>query len=181
MINGESSYRRFLNGEESAFDEIMRQYRDSLTFFINRFVNDYDAAEDIAIDVFMYITIHPHRYSFKVSLKTYLFMLGRSRALDYLRKKKRRQEIPLAENDEWLHYDFQSLVEKKEKGRILSEAIEKLPQDMKTAIHLVYFEELTYKEAAKVMKKNVKQVDNLIYRGKKELSDLLGKEGELLL
>ena len=181
MLNGESSYRRFLDGEERAFDEIMRQYRDSLTFFINRYVDDYDTAEDIAIDVFMYITLHPHRYNFKVSLKTYLFMLGRSRALDYLRKKKRRREVPLTEKENELCYEFQSLIEKAENGRIISQAIDKLPTDMKTAIHLVYFEQLTYKEAASVMKKNVKQVDNLIYRGKKELSAILGKEGEFLL
>ncbi|MBQ8504507.1 MAG: RNA polymerase sigma factor [Clostridia bacterium] len=181
MFNGESSYRRFLNGDESAFEEIMREYRDSLTFFINRYVNDYDAAEDIAIDVFMYIIVHPNRYNFKVSLKTYLFMLGRSRALDYLRKRKRRSEAFLSEHTKEVSYDFESLIEKDEKRRILYSAIDSLADDMRVAIHLVYFEELTYKEAAVIMKKSVKQVDNLIYRGKKELSAVLGKEGELLL
>ncbi len=180
MINGESSYRRFLSGDESAFDEIMINYRDSLTFFINRFVNDYGTAEDIAIDVFMYITVHPHRYNFKVSLKTYLFMLGRSRAIDHIRKRKRSNEAQLDGSEAGLSYDFQSLIEKREKDKILYEAIEKLPENMKTAIFLVYFENLSYKETATVMKKTVKQVDNLIYRGKKELSALLGKDGELL-
>ena len=52
MDNGASSYRRFLNGDESAFDEIMERYFDSLIFFINRYVRDLHAAEDIAIDVF---------------------------------------------------------------------------------------------------------------------------------
>ncbi len=180
MFNGESSYRRFLNGEESAFEEIMRQYRDSVTFFINRYVNDYDAAEDIAIDVFMYIILHPNRYSFKVSLKTYLFMLGRSRALDYLRKRKRQKEVPLShlESDS---YEIESLIINDERQKILHHELQKLPDDMRISLHLVYFEELSYKEAAAVMKKSVKQVDNLIYRGKKVLSENLGKEGELLL
>lgn len=180
MFNGESSYRRFLNGEESAFEEIMRQYRDSLTFFINRYVNDYEAAEDIAIDVFMYIIVHPDRYNFKVSLKTYLFMLGRSRALDYLRKRKRRSEVPLnhLESDS---YEIESLIINDERQKILNLELQKLPDDMRIALHLFYFEELSYKEAAAVMKKSVKQVDNLIYRGKKVLSENLGKEGELLL
>ena len=52
---------------------------------------------------------------------------------------------------------------------------------MRVVIHLVYFEDLTYDEAAKVMKKNRKQVDNLLYRAKKELRIILGKDGELLL
>ena len=40
---------------------------------------------------------------------------------------------------------------------------------------------LTDEEAAKVMKKNRKQVDNLLYRAKKELRIILGEDGELLL
>ena len=60
-------------------------------------------------------------------------------------------------------------------------AVAKLPEDMRVVIHLIYFEEMTYDEAAKVMKKNRKQVDNLLYRAKKELRIILGKDGELLL
>ena len=36
MDNGESSYRRFLSGEESAFDQIMKELFDPLVFFIDR-------------------------------------------------------------------------------------------------------------------------------------------------
>ena len=52
---------------------------------------------------------------------------------------------------------------------------------MRDLKHLIYFEDMTYEEAAKVMKKNRKQVDNLLYRAKKELRIILGKDGELLL
>lgn len=40
---------------------------------------------------------------------------------------------------------------------------------------------MSYEEAARIMKKNRKQVDNLLYRAKKELRILLGKDGEWLL
>lgn len=40
---------------------------------------------------------------------------------------------------------------------------------------------MTYDEAARVMKKSRKQVDNLLYRAKKELRIILGEDGELLL
>ncbi len=87
MDNGASSYRRFLEGDEGAFDEIMERYRDSLIFFIHRYVQDIHAAEDIAIDVFADLIVHPYRYNFKVQFKTYLFMLGRSRALNYIKHR----------------------------------------------------------------------------------------------
>ena len=52
---------------------------------------------------------------------------------------------------------------------------------MQEVIHLIFFEELSYAETAKIMKKNKKQIDNLLYRAKKELRTIIGKEGELLL
>ncbi len=82
MDNGACSYRRFLEGDESAFDEIMKELFYSLVFFVNRYVKNVHAAEDIAMDVFSELIVHPRRYNFKVTLKTYLFMLGKSRALD---------------------------------------------------------------------------------------------------
>ena len=75
MDNGAGSYRRFLDGDESAFDEILELYRLKLTYFIDRIVRDTAAAEDIAIDVFTELLIRPYRYNFKTSLKTYLFMI----------------------------------------------------------------------------------------------------------
>ena len=50
---------------------------------------------------------------------------------------------------------------------------------MQTAVHLVYFEDLTYEDAARVMKKNKKQVANLLYRAKEKLRAILGKDGVL--
>lgn len=65
-----------------------------------------------------------------------------------------------------------------ERKRLVHAAVGKLPQEMRVAVHLIYFDEMTYEEAAKVMKKNRKQVDNLLYRAKKELRVILGKDGE---
>ena len=183
MDNGESSYRRFINGDETAFDEIMNELFDKLVFFIDRYVQDIYAAEDIAIDTFSDLLVHRHRYNFKVKLKTYLFMIGRSRALNYIKRRKiiyftdlsKAEEIP-SEKDE-----FWEALLADERKRMVNEAIEKLSGDMRVVIHLIYFEELSYDEAAKVMKKNKKQIDNLLYRAKKELRSILGAEGEMLL
>ena len=48
-----------------------------------------------------------------------------------------------------------------ERKRAVHSAIAKLSEDKRVVIHLIYFEEMTYDEAAKVMKKNRKQVDRL--------------------
>ena len=175
MDNGASSYRRFLEGDESAFDEIMKELFDGLVFFIDRYVHDIHAAEDLVVN--------KHRYNFKVTLKTYLFMLGRSRALNYIKRRKIIDFVELSEAEK-VSTELEALEEtvlKNERKRIVNNALDSLPDDMRVVIHLIYFEDLSYDEAGKVMKKSRKQVDNLLYRAKKELRIILGKDGELLL
>ena len=183
MDNGASSYRRFLDGDESAFESIMKELFRGLVFFIDGFVHDTHAAEDIAIDTFSDLVVHRHRYNFKVSLKTYLYMVGRSRALDYIKHRKVIDFVELSEAhavaDEAAA--LEEIVLADDRKRQVNAAIAKLPEDMRVLVHLIYFEEMTYEEAAMVMKKNRKQVDNLLYRAKKELRIILGKDGELLL
>lgn len=178
MDKGESSYRRYLNGDTKAFDEIMDEYFDALIFFIDRYVHDIYAAEDIAIETFSELIVHPRRYNFNVSLKTYVFMIGRCRALNHLKKRKREKSVSITDIDRDIT-DRQSIEDKllyKEDMKRLSEAVASLPEDMRAAVHLVYLEGTSYKEAARILKKNKKQIDNLLYRAKSILRTVLTKE-----
>lgn len=178
MDNGAESYRRFLDGDESAFDEIMKELFRGLVFFVNGYVRDVHTAEDIAIDVFADLIVHNHRYNFRVSLKTYLYMLGRSRALDFLRHRRIACTVALSEARD-VPDDERALEDEviaDERLRAVADAVSKLPPDMRDAVHLVYFDDLSYDEAARVMKKTRKQVDNLIYRAKKALREELGEK-----
>ena len=109
-------------------------------------------------------------------------MLGRSRALDHLKRRKAVDFVELSEAEHLSENEnLEDFVLADERKRVVNSGIAKLPEDMQTVIHLVYFEGMTYLEVAKVMKKNRKQVDNLLYRAKKELRIILGKDGEDLL
>lgn len=182
MGNGEICYRLFIEGDEEAFDEIMREYFDGLIFFINRYVKDIYAAEDIAIDVFAYVAANRKAYNFKVSLKTYLFMIGRSRALNYIKHRKRIEAAAICDTESLISEQtaIEDTVLSDEKKHRVNDALLKLPDAMRLAVHLVYFEELSYEEAARVMKKNKKQIDNLLYRAKSLLRSELGKEYDLI-
>lgn len=180
MDNGESSYRRFLDGDESAFREILDMYSENLIFFINRYVNNISVAQELSEDVFVEILIHKRRYNFRTSLKTYLFAIGRNKAVSYLRRCARKPEYAYEyiENEA----DRKNLEDefiKKEQERKLHEALEKLNSDYKTVLHLVYFENMSNGEAATVMKKSKKQIENLLYRAKQALRKELEREVNL--
>ncbi len=183
MDNGASSYRRYLDGDNDAFNEIVDELMYGLIYFINGYVHSFHTAEDIAMDVFSELIANRRRYNFKVSLKTYLYMLGRSRALDYLKHQKVKTRTELSDNIEACDdiAQLENALMKSERSRVLLQALSQLPKDMREAVHLVYFEEMSYDEACSVLKKNKKQLDNLLYRAKKKLYDILGEEGKQLL
>ena len=99
MGNGESSYRRFLDGDDSAFSEVIDIYRESLIFFINRYVQNLSLSEELAEDCFVELIVYPKRYNFRASLKTFLFTIARNKAVDRLRKLRHTTILPDTELD----------------------------------------------------------------------------------
>ena len=63
--------------------------------------------------------------------------------------------------------------------KIIHQAMDRLQPEMRMAVHLTYFEELSADEAARVLRKSRKQVYNLLYRAKQLLRTALEEE-ELL-
>ena len=110
-------------------------------------------------------------------------MLGRSRALDALRHRRVLTAAALEEAAELpdQQTELEEAVLADERKRAVHAALARLPEEMREAVHLVYFEDMSYDEAARVMRKNRKQVDNLLYRAKRELRIILGEDGEQLL
>ncbi|MBO4563445.1 MAG: sigma-70 family RNA polymerase sigma factor [Clostridia bacterium] len=183
MDNGASSYRRFLDGDENAFDEIVDSLFYNLVFFVNGYVHDIYAAEDIAMDAFSDLLANKKRYNFKVSLKTYVFMIGKSKALNYIKHNKILSIVDFSEvsavTDD--SEQLEEIVLANERKRIVWSALEKLPDNLQLAAHLVFFENMSYEEAAKVMNRSKKQVYNLMFRAKKELRTIIGEEGKSFL
>ena len=180
MDNGESSYRRFLDGDESAFGELLDMYGENLIFFINRYVHNVAIAQELSEDVFVELLIHKRRYNFKMSLKTYIFTIARNKAIDYVRKCSRHPECAYGyiENEsDRLNLEDEFL--KKERERELHKALDNLNDDYRTVLHLIYFEDMSCEQAGKVMKKSRKQIENLVYRAKQALRKELTKEAML--
>ncbi|MBR6101795.1 MAG: RNA polymerase sigma factor [Ruminococcus sp.] len=179
MDNGASSYRRFLEGDESGFVEIVREYRDGLILYIDSFVGSISAAEDIAEDVFVKLGIKKPRFSERSSFKTWLYAIGRRLALDWLRKQKRRGEIVPIDSCAELA-DKQQLEAdhiRDERNRAVRSAMKRLRPEYEQVLWLIYFEEFSCKEAAEVMKKSVHSVEMLVSRARQALKEQLSKEG----
>ena len=69
------------------------------------------------------------------------------------------------------------VIRTKERDQILHFCMDELNPDYREALYLTYFEGMSYLQAAEVMGKSVKQITNIVYRGKERLRGLLEREG----
>ena len=57
MDNGQIYYNRYLEGDEDALVDILREYRDGLAFYINSLVGDIYISEELTLDTFTRLTL----------------------------------------------------------------------------------------------------------------------------
>ena len=97
MVSDEELYRRYVNGDETGLDELMKKYGNPLTMYINGYLQDVHEAEDLMIEVFSYLfTKKPHIRD--GGLKAYMYKAARHMALRH--KSKRRHSFSLDDLDE---------------------------------------------------------------------------------
>ncbi len=178
MDNGASSYRRFLEGDEAAMAELVRDYKDGLSLYLCSITGNICEAEELMEETFVKLMIRKPKFKEKYSFKTWLYTIGRNTALDYVRRKKWISNIPIDEcymlSDE---QDLEAEYIKKEQRAEVRCAMRKLKPDYQQVLWLVYFEEFTNEETASIMHKSRRQIENLLYRAKLKLKNELEKGG----
>ena len=180
MDNGASSYRRFREeGDLSGLAEIIRDYKDGLILYLCSIVGNIHTAEDLAEDTFVLLGTKKPRDKGGGQFRTWLYTIGRNKALDYLRRSKRHAEISV-ETSPQLMSDEESLEEaylREERKIAVHHAMRTLSPEYRQVLWLIYFEEFSSREAAAVMKKSVHNVETLVYRARKSLRKQLEMEG----
>ncbi len=179
MDNGAISYRRFLDGDDRGLAEIVEGYKDGLILYLNGYVNNIFIAEELTEDTFFRLMIRKPGYSGKGTFKSWLYAIGRNVAIDFVRRNSRRLNAPVEDLENCLSEErsLERSYIKEERKIAIHKAMSRLSVDYRTVLWLVFFEGLTNKEAAAVLKKNERQVRNLLYRAKRSLRAELKEEG----
>ena len=179
MDNGASSYRRFLDGDDKGIAEIVEDYKDGLILYLNGYVNNIFIAEELTEDTFFRLITKKPRYSGKSTFKSWLYAIGRNVAVDYIRHNSKMLQTPIEDMENYLSEELslEHSYIKEERKIIVHKALSKLSTDYRTILWLVFFEGFSNKEAAIVLKKNDRQIKDLLYRAKQSLKSKLEKEG----
>lgn len=181
MDSGTRNYERFLQGEKEGLVEIIREYKDGLIFYINSIVKDLVVAEELAEDVFVKLAVKKPKDKKNAGFKTLLYTIGRNVAIDYYRKNKKKieRELSIEETGDLGEEgaDPLEIYLKNEEKRQLHQAMKRLKAEYRMVLWLVYFEDVSHKDVANIMKKSVHGIDTLVYRARLKLKEELGKEG----
>ena len=179
MDNGASSYRRFLEGDDDGIVEIIRDYKDGLILFLNRYVRNIHTAEELAEDTFFRLVIKKPRFVARYSFKTWLYTIGRNLAIRHLKRAGRILLVPLEELEPARIHEnaLEQSYLKQEQRIILHRALSQIRSDYSQILYLKFFEDLSNAQIAVILRKNKRQVENLLYQAKQSLKSQLHKEG----
>ena len=170
-------YNDYLSGEKQAFEYLYNQYKSKIVYFIYNIVKDYQKAEDLAQETFIYIM--QNKMKSDVSFKYYIYLVAKSKAFNYINIENRRNEIAeeYLSNNEQIENDVLDIITQEETKKELLESIELLDEKYKNAVYLVNIENLSYKETADILGETLQNTKSLVYRGKKQLRKILLKKG----
>lgn len=172
------AYTRYLNGDDSAVGELVREYSDGLVLYIFSYVRDLNTAEELCNEAFIKLVTKKPQFKRKSSFRTFLYSIGRNTALDYLRKHSRRCEVALEDIPDIAGGDNPELAYiVSEQNETLRRAVLRLKPEYSQALWLTYFENLSASAVSEVMRRSVRSVESLLYRAKPALRKELEKEG----
>ncbi|MCQ4875059.1 MULTISPECIES: RNA polymerase sigma factor [Odoribacteraceae] len=167
-----------LKGDQKAFKLLVDTYQLMVVNTCYAFVHDRDEAEDIAQDVFVQVFESLGRFRFESKLSTWLYRIAVNRSINHC-KSPRGRAIKI-DIDSWKQQEVaqsvempqQQILEEQEQIELLHKAIDKLPENQRTALILNKYEELSYKEIADVMGVSLSSVESLIFRAKNNLEKI---------
>lgn len=178
MGNGESSYRRFLAGDDNGMVELVHEFRDGLMLYLQSYTNNISDAEDCVQDTFIRLAVKKPKFNGKSSFKTWLYTIGRNIAADHRRRDKKNRNVSL---DDQLPIADEADLERtylvSEQKINIRHAMRRLKEEYHQVLYLTYFEGFSNEETARIIGKTRKQTENLLYNARKALRTELEKEG----
>ena len=168
MSGDEALYRQYLSGDDTGLEALMKQYGDPLTMYIDGYLHDVHEAEELMLDVFAYLFTKKPRIR-DGGFKAYLYKAARHMALRCKSRRKRLFSLDELADEPDGRLLAEEVVRTKERSRILHVCMDEMNPNYREALYLTYFEGMSYAQAAQVMGKTVKQITNMVYRGKKSL------------
>ncbi len=179
--------KRVQEGDKTAFDLLVKKYQHKIIGLIGRYVYDHHEAMDVSQEAFIKAYRALPNFRGDSAFYTWLYRIAINTAKNHLVAKGRRPPDMDVDVDDAHHYEGDSGLKdietpenslyRDELARVVREAMDKLPQDLRAALSLREFDGMSYEDIAQVMDCPVGTVRSRIFRAReaidKEIAPLL--------
>ena len=178
---------RALAGREDGFEELVRRYQRPIVAYVYRMVGDYDAALDLAQEVFIKVYNSLERYRPEYKFSTWVYRIAHNAAIDHLRRAGgfRTEELE-AEGEDGRTYEKplasaaptpEQESERRERRAEIEEVVQALPPAYRELIVLRHAHDFSYDEIAEVTGLPLGTVKNRIFRAREAMRGQLVERG----
>jgi RNA polymerase sigma-70 factor (ECF subfamily) len=167
---------RCLNGDQAAWEEVVRLYRRKVFNIAYKFVGRHDLAEDLTQEIFLKLYKSLDTFDRRANFQTWLISVARNLCIDYYRSARKEREAINREIDPAdltpvsTDVSVDSRLEHRDRVRLLRQALDRLPPALRTAVMLRDIHELSYQEIADRLRLPEGTVKSRINRGRTELA-----------
>lgn len=166
------------NGDLAAFEEILFLYEKPIFNYIFRLVGRKEDAEDLTQETFLKLHKSVNLIDFEGNFKSWLYKIATNTAYDWLRKKSRKKELFIFDNDTEQHIETiaqEPTYYNIENAYDIEKALRGIKPTYKTVLLLFYYEDLDYNEISKILSVPINTVKTYLRRArlslKKELEN----------
>ncbi len=182
MAQHEIRWRGYLDGMQSGQTESLAQLYDetsSMTYALAlRVLSNQADAEEVVLDVYQQVWNSRHNFdATRGTVRAWLCMLTRSRAIDRLRGSGARQRREMPIEDDWQIPSPRAVPEAesifREERKLVQKALETLSPPEREAIELAFFKGMTHVEVAETLRAPLGTIKTRIRVGLRKLRDVL--------
>jgi len=179
-------------GIREAFDELVHRYERKLYHYLYRYLGNAANADDVFQKTFMVVLRECDTFDAGRPFRPWLYRIATNEAVDHMRKAKRKRfsvvsmdALMGSDGDGYCIADtvaghepepFEDPMDREIAGKVRA-AVDALPEQMRQAIYMVYFQGLSYREAADAVGVHFGTLSGRLNRGIEKLNFLLKNVG----
>jgi RNA polymerase sigma factor (sigma-70 family) len=186
MKDDRALVRRVLEGDQTAFRELIKAYEKLVFHMVNRLVDVKEDREDLCQEIFLKVYRHLPKFQFQSQLSTWIASIAYRTTINHLRKQKKYQETDLdvvSFSLEDIHLNADHQMDRQHIHHYIHQMIKQLPIQYRTVLTLYHLEEMSYAEIGEISEMPEGTVKNYLFRARKLLKEkleMIFKKEELL-
>ena len=172
---------RTIDGEDEAFEEILRRYNKPIYSFIVNYVGDYDVAQDAFQEALVRAFRNLRKYRLGTNFSAWLHKVALNASKDCLKKRYRNQKMEAHECEDYdplallrdLRPSPEELLERRELQAVVRKALGLLSSPHREVILLYQFQGFSYEEISRTLSCPLGTVKSRIHYAMRKLEELL--------